>query len=1277
MVVPKASNFARLVFNKTLGPGYVQSVVAASQSSYAAHNNNFGHLGARLGKTQNLHTQHNAFVDRDSRRGGHATSKESSLAACISAWQKQQSLGGQKWEQFQFAKRIEWRPQTLLAESKSKDGAAKDESALLEDEEEQRATAPRLDRSYSTSAVDDFRRSVTPEAAAEALAKVEVAIAEEASKAAQQQHDEESALQGTSIPRRSSPALSASTTEFTPASSFASEVTPSTSVSDIDVYGDHLTRLAELRNYAEIPAVFEGMLNAGIQPTSQAYNALLQAAIHLPKSRHLVVHKALDVYSDMLKRSVLPDRQTYSILIELLSARALEVQAAKNALEDSRARFGGLEEEDQFMLKSEEHEAKMLAEDDSLDLAIRMFDTAISIHPKGFTERAYRLLVSACAEKGNIPDMVRIYQQMESRHIIPRPEMFVNMIHAFATSGDLRSAVECYDEYKALAIAHDKGEISMSRKDEDVYAAVIKAYLITNQQEGADRFFHKLIAVTAEEEKQLSLKETVALRSYLAQWLKMHNFEEAFTYASSKLVGIARDIGLSAVCIRAADRNSYEVAARAFSQLSGKADVASPAVAMVAMHIRSGNLDASEPFWSMLERAKARTEFIQPTVMRTVALIGNGQAENALRAQRTMFARIRDARAESSDTMSLTERIDEAIEVVGAFMMKRGIFLSAGPAMELLWTMVENHGLVPSVANHLLAGLGPEEISHLAWVDLQLLAQVQGSMIINGSSSIADVAHQARFAHLLHILCTGTIDAPTENIIEKTLTKLENPQLWSLWHQYKYSTTTPVPYAQPLVAQQLAFDDSFDPYAATTDNKGSVAITELLEKTHGRFSSHLNDALARFKNIRRAGRHPRFFTYAKLISAAAKENRLSLANDVLALARQDVPFLPQYRIVRYGWVTILDAMVAACLTTGRRDLAQQYHQELLSMGAAPSANTFGLYITTLKESTKTFDEASEAVKIFLQAKAEGVEPSSFLYNALIGKLGKARRIDDCLFYFQEMRSLGIRPTSVTYGTIVNALCRVSDEKFAEELFEEMESMPNYKPRPAPYHSMMQFFLSTKRDRSKVLDYYERMCKRGIQPTTHTYKLLIDTHATLEPIDMAAAEAVLEQIREHGEIPEAVHYASLVHAKGCVLRNMEGARALFDSVLEQTEVRLQPCLFQALFESMVANNTIADSEPVLELMKQRGVEMTPYIANALIHGWANAKNLGKAESAYDAVPAEKREPSTYEAMVRAYVALGERERAARVAQEALGRGYPAAVANKISDLVGHVAAVDSQ
>ena len=320
---------------------------------------------------------------------------------------------------------------------------------------------------------------------------------------------------------------------------------------------------------------------------------------------------------------------------------------------------------------------------------------------------------------------------------------------------------------------------------------------------------------------------------------------------------------------------------------------------------------------------------------------------------------------------------------------------------------------------------------------------------------------------------------------------------------------------------------------------------------------------------------------------------------------------------------------------------------------------------------------SRRVFRFHQAKSEGVEPSSFLYNALIGKLGKARRIDDCLFYFQEMRTLGIRPTSVTYGTIVNALCRVSDEKFAEELFEEMESMPNYKPRPAPYHSMMQFFLTTKRDRSKVLSYYERMRSRKIAPTSHTYKLLIDTYATLDPVDMQAAEGVLQQIRRAGEIPEAVHYSSLIHAKGCVLRDMEGARAIFDSVLADPLIRPQPCLFQALFESMVANHQVEETLPLVQTMRTRDIEMTPYIANALIHGWAHVKDIDKAKAMFNQVPARKREPSTYEAMTRAYMANDMRDKAVAIVDEATQRGYPTAVANKILDLVSAPATTREQ
>jgi len=161
--------------------------------------------------------------------------------------------------------------------------------------------------------------------------------------------------------------------------------------------------------------------------------------------------------------------------------------------------------------------------------------------------------------------------------------------------------------------------------------------------------------------------------------------------------------------------------------------------------------------------------------------------------------------------------------------------------------------------------------------------------------------------------------------------------------------------------------------------------------------------------------------------------------------------------------------------------------------------------------------------------------------------------------------------------------------------------------------------------------------------------------------------VLADMATAGVQPEAVHYASLIHAKGCVQHDLPAARKMFDTALSAT-IRPQPCLYQALCESFNANHQSELSHALLADMRARRVEYTPYIANALIHGWTLEKDINKAKHAFAMVPMAKREPSTYEAMVRACLAAEQRDDAQVVVKEALGRGYPSAVAGKIAELV---------
>ncbi|KAJ2982730.1 hypothetical protein NUW58_g6381 [Xylaria curta] len=1160
-------NFIRQGFAKSFTHGYAQSVVAATHPHVLNTQNrpSFARRASqRVGRLSTLQLQNAFHASSGNALHEHRQERHGSignLEAYFEALKKKDDAGEveREWTQFQFPKPIEWKPNAEHILEGPEPGLRSADNGLVE--------GVHLGQGSQDAPV--------PVDLEVALAHIDAAIEKEIEVRELREALEETTTESL---RASSPSVASlvQSRALTPTiertstpASVARSATPVDSQSQS--YADHLTKLSEDGRYAEIPAVFEAMLVADIKPIATAYNALLVAAIQIPSEKYGVVSKALDVYADMMRRNVAPNADTYNIVVGLLAARCLEVNSLKKSLDQKRVRFGGMDEPGKFMFASNELEHAILSEDDRLDLALKLFNSSVASHRANYSSETYHQLISACAQAGRVGEMLHLFEHMEMTGTVPFAATFPSMITAFAGTGDLASAVECYNEYKELAIAHDSGKYTLNdRLDAQVYASVINAYVINDRIQGAMSFYEKLNAAYGV--RLGDIYDATVGGGFVKGLISRGIYPEALQWAKS-IQDQSRLQRFADIAVAAADAGDRSTAVAAFAKLpSTYPQIAASAMALLALCVRQGDIVGASTYWHIISspNSEVNASFIEPTAMYAVAMIGSGQVAEGLNESELMFHRIRNSETEGGKAAQLAEEVDEGVDFISTYMSTRAI---ADPR------------------------------------------------VMSSAASF--------------------VPTPT------SFTASPHP-----------STSVPA-----------SFEDNFDPYAHTTDFKGSSIISDELEGAHGRKGPRLQEALGRFRNMRRAGRHPRYITYSKLISAAAREGKMDLCNEILSMARSDVPLLPQYPVVRYGWSSILDAMVGACLTLGDRPLAEQYHMELLNMGAAPSANTFGLYITTLKESTKTFDEASEAVKIFLRAKSEGVEPSSFLYNALIGKLGKARRIDDCLFYFAEMRALGIKPTSVTYGTIVNALCRVSDEKFAEELFDEMEAMPNYKARPAPYNSMMQFFLTTKHDKSKVLAYYERMKAKGIAPTAHTFKLLVDTHATLEPVNMTAAEAVLDMIRSSGQRPEPVHYASLIHARGCVLHDMEGARKIFNSVMSDPSIPANACLFQALFEAMVANHRVADTESVLAQMRQRRVELTPYIANTLIHGWASAKNITKAASIYNSVSFEKREPSTYEAMTRAYLAVEERDQAQAIVAEMLSRGYPSAVVNKILELLG--------
>lgn len=1243
-------HIARISFAKGIAHAYSPSAVVAGQQGLGTLQHNFP--PAKLSKTTHVHTVFQQSSGSGAGAGAKAGStsapsgSDGSITQLFSAWNHAQQTGDEsELKKQQALRKIEWKTPDKPKLLKPAD--------ILRQPVRLSAT-----RSPSDTVVQDGRTKDDLAVDAHANRKIDEALATEVKPIQAVQAPEET------FDLDSAAASSPVQTDRSPTSAATDITSPPSTGTASPIYDFSLARSQEIVSlgregrYADVAYRFQSMTQDGLVPDVDAYNHIIQSAIHL-RNGYQAYPRAFEVYKDMTGKGVEPNEQTYQILVSFLAGESLVANSAQNEIRQHAVRYGT--GQGAFLPPSIAHKTVLFESNFAIQAASKLYNIAQQSLPDFvLTDRQATILLEAYSAYRDAASVIALTTQLHASGAIPRPELYIAAIDASAQTKDLSDARFFYQQYRNAAI----GVTTPEDLDTRAYLALIKTYYACGLEEEGLNFFGKVLQSLEnspdKETVMQKMTDAFVVDGLVEHYLESENLHPALqALKTHQLSDSARAKAVNKILVAAADHNQADVVTASFDVVPDTQLSTESFIAAAAMHLRAGDISAARTVWARGQRSPD----VSFATMYGLSTLVTGNTEEAVSTWMAMFRQIR---ANSSGELRphTSIRLDESIQLLGDTLTKGGVVYSSHVAAMLFRLMIENGGLVPSITRAAIARIGPRCVHELSAQDIALALHVQAYMLPLDTRD--DIAQAARFSHLLETVLDRHIgmDPSTIHAVDNALPRLggTRPDLEQRWFEWR----SPAPSNKKVFPNQEPA--AYDPYGHTTDHRASRVVSDLLDSTHGRPEVHFAESMARLRNVRRMGRHLQYTSYAKLITAAGKLRQGRIMHEILAMAQTDVPLNHAIPAVRTGWIVIYDSMVAGCLSVGERDLAGQFHQNLLDLGGAPSANTFGIYITTLSD---TFDEASEAVKIFQRAISEGVTPTVFLFNAVIGKLGKARRIDDCLQYFGQMQSLGIRPSSVTYGTLVNALCRTSEESFAVEMFDEMEAAPNYRPRPAPYNSIIQYFLNTKRDRAKVLQYYERMCARNITPTSHTYKLLIEAHATLEPVNLPAAEAVIDDMKMRGIAPEAVHYGTLIHARGCVLSDMSGARKVFDSVLADPTVRVTDNLYQNLLEAMVANHQVSDTPSVLDNMRSRGIAMTPYIANTLIHGWASAGDIDKAKSVYDSLGRDQREPSTYEAMTRAFLSAQDKEGANAVVHEMLGKGYPAAVADKVLGLIGSV------
>nr|XP_025349839.1 hypothetical protein BCV69DRAFT_296659 [Pseudomicrostroma glucosiphilum]PWN22679.1 hypothetical protein BCV69DRAFT_296659 [Pseudomicrostroma glucosiphilum] len=347
--------------------------------------------------------------------------------------------------------------------------------------------------------------------------------------------------------------------------------------------------------------------------------------------------------------------------------------------------------------------------------------------------------------------------------------------------------------------------------------------------------------------------------------------------------------------------------------------------------------------------------------------------------------------------------------------------------------------------------------------------------------------------------------------------------------------------------------------------------------------------------------------FAQLLNAFGREGKLGRVQELREHAHVAVSGLvgdPTWQAS--AWTEVEDNVVAALAHAGDAEGAHAARHALLAAGCAPTANSYAALISSIRDST---DEAMLAEQLFEESQRLQVVPNIYLVNTVISRLGRARRAERALQLYHSLPLLGLKPTSITYGATLNCAVRVGDIATAEAIFRAMESDPSFVPRPPGYNSMIQFFTYTHPDRMKALEYWNKMQERGVRPSSHTYKLLLDQYATIQPVQPDAMNELFARLLRDRTVDVAgPHWASLITCYGLHLGDIPRCQQIFRSISLKTGSAPDAVAYESLLQVYAHHGKVDLINSLLAEMVRCNVARTAYVANHAIEGYAKHGGL---------------------------------------------------------------------
>ncbi|KAI9012570.1 hypothetical protein CLU79DRAFT_798174 [Phycomyces nitens] len=982
-------------------------------------------------------------------------------------------------------------------------------------------------------------------------------------------------------------------------------------------------------NLKALMAEFTSMKKHGTPINLQTYGIVLEAQATLRREGSPLT--ILKVYDEMCAAHIRPSPHIHTLLIRTLCKRDVEVQKTVAMLKRQSARTGPQGKDDIAFLESENNIGK----------AMDIFKSAMSIHPaRSFDIDLFNQLLRVLSHYGSTVDAMFVYESIEKMSVSPTSATFAALINLFGRAGDLTSALRYFETYisiKSRLGVHDASY---------VYNALVDSHLKCGLLDGA-------LKVVEQDMVRDNIKLTIIpfnsiIRHYCShgEMVKAQDLISRLNANPEMPCPDASSYGpiLSAYCQSVHNSaNVFESASQVYSDLiqvdisKSYGNLANYCLLCISHQQRHKALEVVDVM---------RGAGLEPDPMLAerivVAFSSKRETAQAIGALLTMIQSM-STRMILKGSTHLINAASDIIKTASSLRQSLDVLHVMAPVL--------NSGLPNSLACLLLDTFGRVEYRGLLTAsDCTVLCEAALLICDNQgvTSTFEDVVRQ--------ILASQHAAALPPAFISHVSAQLRFSGHTELDREWKE--------ALEYCPSQLVHPMSIE----------SESISEELMKLVMR--SQVGEAIELLKReFVTKDRVPVAEVMRDAIALAGKQGHLDAALMLYHLSLDCYKSLGNVCRDRAVYMATNSVLIGYA-QQGDMVQAKKYYDKLKQMGHYPDSNGYASLL--LGSAQCATDEATDALIIHDEARRHGVKPTTFFYNVIISKLAKARKLDNALGLFEEMRQLKVAPNAITYGTVISACVRAGSEVHARRFFGEMLSSSVYQPRVGPFNNMMQFYVRQQPNRERVLEYFGEMRRRHIKPSVHTYKLLMEAYASMAPYDMPMAHRMLHEMERKDRLrPQATHYATLIYAYGTLQLDLKSAERVFEEMLK-AKVEPDEAVYQAMLDTLISNDCLERAEAMYQdMLESITKSSSPYIENLFIRGYGFKGQVDKAREVFEAMTDDRqsplnkgviREPSTFEAMVRAYLENNMVLEAKQVLDLMVEREFPEKVVAVVADLV---------